>query len=596
MAGERLGRRLAHIAYAEGEEDAFEGDLLRRLQAVEEALCGPLLPAFEADELEFADVVQVGRRAGQAAVVELLHGGLAGQDVHRLAADEVHQAPLDLHRAAVLVGAEPFRFVLRPYQRRAAVGADARENGRLCILDAMGRIHAGNLRDDLSALLDEDPVAHADVQQGHLVGIVERRALDERAAELDRGKVRHGRDRAGASHLVVDAEQLGAGLLRLEFIGDGPAGRLGRVAQRPLAGELVDLDHDAVGGVGEELALLVPVVDVVLDLADAPAEAAFVGDGQTPAGGCVERFAVGVEGHRFGGNVVEGADEAAVCDFLGIDELEGSGGGVARVREGGLFLGFALAVEGVEGLVGHQDLAADFEFFGIIPVQLLRDARNAADVVRHVVALDAVAAGQGLDQPAVPVGQADGRAVELEFAAVAERDAVQDLVGPGGEFFDFFDGVGVAQRQHGVAVRALDEALAGLRFGVGAHGGVQVGADAVGGGVGVVELRECRLERLQLMHQLVELVVGDRRRIIHIIAPAVLPEGLPEFVYPYFCVLFLHGLARVYTHNSQKYVFPPGKAKSGCRAQNGDPACPAAAGRPAARRCAAQFLSQHPLR
>ena len=458
----------------------------------------------------------------------------------------MQQAALDLHRAAVLVRAEPLGFGLGLDEGRAAVRADAREDGRLRALRAVCGVDAGDLGDDLPAFLDVDPVAHADVQQGHLVCVVEGGALDERAAELHGGEVRDGGHGAGAPDLVVDAEQLRAGLLGLEFIGHRPAGRLGRVAQRALGGEFVDLDDDAVGGVGEELAGLVPVVDVGLDLPDVVAEAALLRDGQAPARGGVKGLAVGGEVHRLGGDVVERADEAAVRHFLGVDELQGPGGGVARVGEGGLLLRLALAVEGVEGRVGHQDLAADLEIRRVVALQLLGDVRDAAHVLRDVVALDAVAAGERLREPAVPVGQADGGAVELEFAAVAEADALEGLLGARDEFFDFSDGIGVAQGEHRVAVRPLDEALARLRLRVRAHGRVEVGADAAGGGVGAVELREFGLQALQLMHQLVELIVRHRRRVVHIVAPTVLPEDLPELVYPYFRSLFLHTPARIY--------------------------------------------------
>ena len=99
----------------------------------------------------------------------------------------------------------------------------------------------------------------------------------------------------------------------------------------------------------------------------------------------------------------------------------------------------------------------------------LGNVGDAPHVPGDVVALDAVAAGERLDQAAVAVGQADGGAVEFQFAAVAERSAVERLVGPGGEFFDFRDGVGVAQRKHRIAVGTLDEALAGVPLGVGAR-------------------------------------------------------------------------------------------------------------------------------
>ena len=322
MPRQALRGGLADIADAQGEEDPLEGDLPGGLQTVEEALGGAVLPALEADELPLGNGIEVRGGAGEAGLVELFDGHFSGQDVHRLAADEMQQAALDLHRAAVLVGTEPLGFRLGLDQGRPTIRAVYREDGLLGICVAVGRVDAGNLGDDLPALLHEHPVPDADVQQGHLVGIVQGGALHQGAAELDRGEVGHRGHGAGAPHLVIDAEQLGAGLFGLEFIGDRPARRLGRVAQGALAGKFVDLDDDAVGGVGEVFPFGVPMVDVGLDLVDVLAEAPLVRDGQAPAGRGVERLAMGGETDRFGGDVVQGADQAAVGDFFGVDELE----------------------------------------------------------------------------------------------------------------------------------------------------------------------------------------------------------------------------------------------------------------------------------
>ena len=179
------------------------------------------------------------------------------------------------------------------------------------------------------------------------------------------------------------------------------------------------------------------------------------------------------EGHALRRDVVQGAPEPAAAYLLGVGQLERTGGGVARIRERGFLVLLTLPVQRVEGLVRHQDLPADLEFLGIISVQFVRDVADMPDVLGHVIALHAVPAGERGDQLAAAVGEADGGAVELELAAVAEI-LVQQLVGPLGEFLDLGNAVGVTEGEHGIAMVALDEAAENLGLRILAHGGVEV--------------------------------------------------------------------------------------------------------------------------
>ena len=279
------------------------------------------------------------------------------------------------------------------------------------------------------------------------------------------------------------------------------------VAEGALAVELVDLDDYAVGGEGQELALPVPVVDVFAYFAYVVAEPALVGHRQPPARRRVEGFPVGGEGYGFGGDVVERADEPPVGDLLRVDELERARSRVAGVREGRVLVVLALAVQGVEGLVGHQHFAAYLELLRVVAVELPRDVGNAQGVFGHVVAPYAVAAGERLDEASAAVGQAYRGAVEFQFAAVAEPGSAEGPLRPGGELLYLGDRVGVAEGEHRVAVPPLHEARAGERFGVAFQRGVEVGAYLVGGGVGAVELGVGGLQVLELVHQRVELEV-----------------------------------------------------------------------------------------
>ena len=194
--------------------------------------------------------------------------------------------------------------------------------------------------------------------------------------------------------MVVDRQHTGEGLLGLEFICYGPARGLRSEAQRALEGHFVDLDDYAVGGEGECFAGRIPFADICLDLLYAVADASLVRDGEAPAFCGPQGLVVGLEGQAFARDVIEGAPQTAVSDFLGIEELQRTGGGITRIGEGSLFLEDALAVEPVESLVRHQYFAPDLELGGIVPMQLLRDVGDAPDVFGDIVADHAVTSCQ----------------------------------------------------------------------------------------------------------------------------------------------------------------------------------------------------------
>ena len=440
----------------------------------------------------------------------------------------MQQFALYLHGAAVGIGAEPLGFVFLAHEGSAAVGADGGELRPRGAGLALGRLHCRYFGDDLAALLHIHPVAFVDVQGGHLVGIDQGGALDHGAAELYRLQVCHRSNGPGAAYLVVDGQDGGEGLLGLELVCYRPAGHLGREAQGALERHFVDLDDYSVGGEGEELALGVPVVDVFLDFAYAVHDLAFVRHRQPPAFSGCESLVVAAEFQAaLGRDVVEGAHEAAAGHFLAVQQLQRTRRGVAGVGERRLAGIVALAVQGVEGGVGHQHLAPDLEVGREIALERVGDIGDASGVFGDVVALYAVAAGEGTVELAVTVGEADGGAVELELAAVREA-RFEGFLGAGGEFLHLGDGVGIGKGEHGIAVGPLYETL------------LKVAAHALGGGVGGFEFRPFGLQMLQLVHEGVELVVRHGGGVIHIITPAVLPQESNQFLDSCLCRASFH--------------------------------------------------------
>ena len=220
----------------------------------------------------------------------------------------------------------------------------------------------------------------------------------------------------------------------------------------------------------------------------------------------------------FAEHMVQHAVETAHAHLFRILEFQAARGSIARVGERLQFCFGSFGVEAVECRERHVDFAPDLELLrDVFAVEDAGNGRDVHDVAGDVIALGTVAACQGTEQTAVAVGQADGRAVELEFAGISKR-RVGGLADPVVEFVEFFLGVGVSQREHRIAVGDLDE--------VGSRCGGQVAADVTGGAVFRGEFGVSFLKSLQFTHQQVEFEVRDGGLVEHVIV-VVVPFEFP---------------------------------------------------------------------
>ena len=117
---------------------------------------------------------------------------------------------------------------------------------------------ADDLRDDVAAFLDDDPVAHPDVLARDLVGVVQGRHADGGPGQQHRLEHGHRRHRSGAAHLQHDVVETGRRLLRGKLEGDRPPRELRGRPQALAVRNRVDLDHHAVGFVVETVPLVLP--------------------------------------------------------------------------------------------------------------------------------------------------------------------------------------------------------------------------------------------------------------------------------------------------------------------------------------------------
>ena len=422
-------------------------------------------------------------------------------------------ATLDLGRAPLFVGTEPGRLALNAFQRRATLGTVAYEAHLLAHQQAGRGVDRGNLGYDFAPLLDIDHVAYVQVEGVHEIFVVQGGPLDNRAREQHRVEVGHRGDGARAPYLERHRVEPRERLLGLELVGDGPTGRLGRVAQVFLLPQRVDLEDHAVGSHRQMLALGVPIGDILLHLVDRVENAHGIGYLETPRTGPLQVLVVGIGGQILTQQVIEVGIEPPGSHYGRVLRFEGAGRRVAGVGKEGLLLLLALLVERLEDRPGHEYLAPNLKRVGVVVApQLQGNAANGLHILGHIIAPGTVAPGHGLHQPSVLVDERDGGTVEFQFAHQLELLAHQPRAHPVVEGGHLFNRIGVAQRQHGVTVLDLRK------------GPVDVVAHPLRGRVGVEILGVGLFETLQFVHHLVEGAVVDGRGIQHIVVVVVLIE------------------------------------------------------------------------
>ena len=210
--------------------------------------------------------------------------------------------------------------------------------------------------------MDEHDIANTDILFVDIALIVQGGAGDGGAGDEDGGEFGDGCENAGAADLDGDVVERGFLLLGQEFVGGGPARGARGEAELLALGAVEHLDDRAVGAVVE-------VVAVAVDVGDGRQHFVEVGGGEDRL---VARDAevvqqlveivLGVQRRAVVGAEAVGEEgERAFGDDFRIELLEGSGGGVAGIGEGGQAGLVALGVQRGEGFVRHEDLAADFE-------------------------------------------------------------------------------------------------------------------------------------------------------------------------------------------------------------------------------------------
>ena len=425
---------------------------------------------------------------------------------------------------AELVLAANGDLVLAAGQGLSARGAGGGEGEERLLSTAPVLEDPKHFRDDFAAFGDHHPVADPQPEPFDLVGVVQGGAFHHGAEELHRIQLGHRSHRPGAPDLDADLAHAGLDLSRLELIRDAPARRFGGGPELILPVEPIDLEHHPVGPVVELVPLHLPCVadrDGFVNVGDTGE----VGLDRQPQA-AQQRHRLMMRGEPLRARIDEGvAEEAqrAARHFAGIEELESSGAGVARIGQD-LFTGrFAAPVPREEVGVRDVDLPPHLQSarFG----QETRESTHGAEVGRDVVAGGAVAAGEAEGKAPLFIAQCDPHPVDLEFHAIGDRSdledgrlllfTAEDAAHPHVELPDLGLRVSVPEAEHRVEVRHAPESRQ------------RCATHAVGRRVRVVECRERALEAGQLRHEAIVVAVPDLRRGLQVVEPVVTRDLVP---------------------------------------------------------------------
>ena len=233
LGGDVLRDRRAHLRDPDREEPAVERKGPRGLDRLAhhggvpaELAWRAVLADVEFRERGVVEREEVERVADNALLNEDVGDAPAERlYVERVAAREMLEAALEL-RGAAGVAASHGNLSVHALGRRAAHGADRREHvGRRALL-ALLLDDAVDRGDHVPGLHKPHMVADAYVLRGDLLGVVEGRAGDDAARQLDRLQLRDGRQHARAPDLHRYRAQDGLRALRRVFVRPRPARRM----------------------------------------------------------------------------------------------------------------------------------------------------------------------------------------------------------------------------------------------------------------------------------------------------------------------------------------------------------------------------------
>ena len=222
----------------------------------------------------------------------------------------------------------------------------------------------------------------------------------------------------------------------------------------------------------------------------------------------VQRFRVGLVFLRRVLDVVDDQVQLPLGGDLRVLLAERAGGAVAGICQKRLALDLKAAVEHLKGLLRHIDLAADDDALRRV-LQLLRQGADRAQILRDVLARLSVPAGGAAEELPAAVFHGDGKPVDLRLHVIL-------LLAVDRAVHAFSESKQLLVRKH------VHEALQRNLVLDGRELAADLAADMLRRGIRRQKLRKLVFQIHQRVDQLIIFKIGDRRRVLVVIAAGML--------------------------------------------------------------------------
>ena len=413
MFCQQCRRLVADIPDAKPEEQLVQIVLLGAFDGIQQIGRAFLFEFVQRQQFFHRQIVEIRCRMHPFFFHQLgRHGCSEAVDIHGIPGGKMDDIAERLRRA-LRIHAPKRSLVFQMDDRCPTGGADLRHLIGLRILGVLR--HPDHFRDDIPRLAHLNGIADAKSELLDEIFVVERSPGDGGAGQKDRVKAGRRRQNTGAANGHLDAAEHRFLDFGRVFEGNGPARKfIGGTHAIPLR-KMVDLDDRTIHIEIELGAILADLVDLRNGILDVVDDVVPGRDGQTEALEIIQTFGVGRQ--RVATDLLDIEDEdgkTAAPGDLGILLAQRARRCVAGVFERCRPLQFLLGTEMLERFVGHINFAAHLEKFRRI-FQFFGNGTDGADIGRHILAHNAVAAGRGTNQLTVFVLQAAGKTINFDL-------------------------------------------------------------------------------------------------------------------------------------------------------------------------------------